>query len=68
MSPQEGDVDQGYFCRKVNGPAEVWESPKGGYTVYLQITEQDWLYTNRKDREDAYALFNTICDMLNLSG
>ncbi len=59
-----GDADEwGYILKNRRGPVALWETPNGNYVVYLSATNEHVLYGFRKYREDADALFDSVCNM-----
>lgn len=59
-----GDADEwGYILRRRRGPVELWETPKEYYVVYLYATNEHVLNAPRKYREDADAVFDSVCNM-----
>jgi len=59
-----GDVDEwGYTKRDQRGPVELWETRNGNYVVYLYATNEHVLHAFRKYREDADAVFDSVCNM-----
>jgi len=54
----------GYTKRRQRGPVEMWETPSGNFVVYLSATDEHVLHGFRKYREDADALFDSVCLVL----
>lgn len=64
-TPYEGYIDNdGWQCRKFKPPVELWESPNGGYCVYLTVEQKRFLHARRLYEEDALRLFDEVCGML----
>jgi hypothetical protein len=59
-----GAVEGGYTLRRKRGTVELWETPGGGYIIYLYVTAEHVLWAMRKNREDADAFFDSICNLL----
>ena len=61
-----GDTDEwGFTLLKRSGRVELYQTPKGYYTIYLTVNEDEYLTVVRKKLEKAAKLFNSICDMLS---
>ncbi len=54
----------GYTKRRQRGPVEMWETQSGNFVVYLSATDEHVLHGFRKYREDADALFDSVCLVL----
>ena len=54
-----GDIDKdGNKVIKEGGSAQLWETPKGNYLVYLWLDEKRNLHKCRANREEAYEIYN----------
>jgi len=55
----------GNTLKRHRGAVTLWETPKGYYGVYLSVSTQGYeLHGLRKYRQDADALFDEACLML----
>ena len=62
MKHSVGDTNRaGAICKERKGRVEHWVSARGKYSVYLRVTEKDFLYRRREYSDDAAKLFQAVC-------